>query len=165
MKRHSIPQSGQSSASGVLGPQREREGEKTERGPRLREHLCGKKQKENKRNNERNSCSIWPRRLGSTTVLSLMQSTDTERQPARINSTWRVCCEGDCERGRERERRTDRRVARGPEKERECRREKRRKEKGGRGGGAVGVSPRQAIQMIKKPSADASHLRASAATL
>lgn len=27
MKRHSIPQSGQSSASGVLGPQREREGE------------------------------------------------------------------------------------------------------------------------------------------
>lgn len=35
MKRHSIPQSGQSSASGVLGPQRAREREKKKEG-----HVC-----------------------------------------------------------------------------------------------------------------------------
>lgn len=64
----------------------------------------------------------------STTVLSLMQSTDTERQPARINSTCRVCCEGDCKREREREQIDE--WCGGPKK-RECKREKRRRVEGG----------------------------------
>lgn len=67
----------------------------------------------------------------STTVLSLMQSTDTERQPARINSTCRVCCEGDCEREREREEQIDEWCGGLKKRERERKREKRRKVEGG----------------------------------
>lgn len=110
MKRHSIPQSGQSSASGVLGPQTEKD--------HVCVNACAPKSKEIKETMRGTVAASGRDGWGTqhnTTVLSLIQNTDTERQPTRINSTCCVCYEGDCAS----ERRTDRGACGGPKREKE----------------------------------------------